>query len=403
MIQAIRFRSAVVALATAVLLLGACAGEEGGAPTPREEGTEAIRGDKGDLVIVGGALADDNTPVYQAVLDGRSGQGPLCVLPTASGSPESSMESYVSAFDALGGPGTARGILVTVDDPGRASDPSLAQELGACSGFFFTGGSQSRIADVFLPQGQETPAFQALRDRYEEGAVVSGSSAGAAILSDPMIAGGSSEASLQEGIRREEEGEGVWLREGFGFMDPGIVDQHFLARGRWGRLLVALLGFPEEDLGFGIDENTALVVRGDTARVVGVSGVVYLDAREARPEEDGNGGEGVVLYLLGDGDGVELAGGQVIRDASKPELGSFPAPSRESDEEDLFASWNLLETLYAFGVAPDSMISFRQEEHVLEFRKGPGFQASAREDMGVRDTPRGLFLGPLLLRVREES
>jgi cyanophycinase len=362
---------------------------------------EVRRGREGRLVIIGGALQSENTPVYRAVLEARWGEGPLCVLPTASGTPASSMEGYVDAFDALAGAGTAQGIYLTVDNRSEASDREMADRLRECSGFFFTGGVQSRILDVFLPEGESTPAYHALWERYQAGAVISGSSAGAAIMSDPMIAGGSSGGALREGIRSSGEGDGVWLTQGLGFLRLGLVDQHFLARGRWARLMVGVLGAPNDRLGFGIDENTALVVEGDSAWVVGESGVVFFDARSAAREDGGNGGYGIRTFLLGNGDGVDLRTGAVGWADGKAPIPEGTEPFASPDA-DLFSSWSLLRILFELASSPDRRLTFPQEGHFLEFRKEPGFRAVGWDGLGVQDTPAGLFLGPFVLSVWRE-
>ena len=311
------------------------------------------------------------------------------------------MEGYVQDFDALGGPGTAEGILLTVDNRAQALDPALVDRMRECSGFFFTGGVQSRVLDVLLPDGEPTPAYHALWERYQAGAVISGSSAGAAIMSDPMIGGGSSVDALGQGIQSREEAAGVWVTQGLGFLKEGLVDQHFLARGRWARLLVAVLGTEGDSLGFGIDENTALVVEGDSAWVVGESGVVFLDARSAAREDDGNGGYGVRLYLLGAGDGVDLRSGTVEWDVEKS-----PVPARAehfaNPEADLFTSWSLLSVLHELAISPDDRLTFHQDGHFLEFRKEPGFRAMSSDGLGVQGLPKGLFLGPFVLSAWRE-
>ena len=311
------------------------------------------------------------------------------------------MEGYVQDFDALGGPGTAEGILLTVDNRAQALDPGLADRMRECSGFFFTGGVQSRVLDVLLPDGEPTPAYHALWERYQAGAVISGSSAGAAIMSDPMIGGGTSVDALGQGIQSTEEAAGVWVTQGLGFLKEGLVDQHFLARGRWARLMVAVLGTEGDSLGFGIDENTALVVEGDSAWVVGESGVVFLDARPAAREDDGNGGYGVRLYLLGAGDGVDLRSGTVEWDVEKS-----PVPARaehfSNPEADLFSSWSLLSVLHELAISPDDRLTFHQDGHFLEFRKEPGFRAMSSEGPGVQGLPKGLFLGPFVLSAWRE-
>jgi len=356
--------------------------------------------------MVGGGLRAGNTAVYQAILDGREGEGPLCVLPTASAEPESSMESAVARLDELGGPGTAKGLLLTVDNPEDAWLPEVAEQIRSCSGFFFTGGVQTRIVRVFRPEEGDSPVFRALRERHGAGAVVSGSSAGAAIMTDPMTGGGTSVGALQEGIRwgeDEDEAGGVILEKGLGFLDRAFVDQHFLARGRWGRLLVAVLGVEDRQFGLGVDENTALVVRGDSAWVVGESGVIFLDTRGAILDEGGYGGTGVLLHLLGPGDGVHLGTGAVHWDATKTLL----TPTGEASQAvemamDLFERWTLLHFLAAAAVVPDSLFTYHQDGHVLEFLKAPDFQAKAWSGAGVEGTPRGLSVGPMVLGVRRE-
>ena len=371
-------------------------------PSSDDQGvTESRRGQEGRLVIIGGALQAENTPVYAAVLDARWGEGPLCVIPSASGTPSSSMEGYVDAFDALGGEGAAEGILLTVENRGEAQDEGMADRLRACSGFFFTGGSQSRILDVFLPDGEPTAAYHALWERYQAGAVVAGSSAGAAIMSDPMIAGGSSVGALRDGVRTGEDGDGVWLTRGLGFLKRGLVDQHFLARGRWGRLLVGVLASHDDSLGFGIDENTALVVEGDSAWVVGESGVLYLDARSAEREEEGNGGHGVRAFLLGEGDGVDLQTGVVRWSDEKDPLSETGRPFTGSDLE-LFSGGSLLRVLAELALSPDRRLTFHQEGHVMEFGKEPGFKAMGRVDPSGGTPAEDLFLGPFVLSVRRE-
>src|SRR4249919_3534109 len=78
----------------------------------------------GRLVIVGGALADSNAPVYRAILDGRLGKGPFCVFPTAAATPETSIDGSVKAFEKYSGSGTAKGLLISSAKPETARDPA---------------------------------------------------------------------------------------------------------------------------------------------------------------------------------------------------------------------------------------------------------------------------------------
>jgi cyanophycinase len=307
------------------------------------------------------------------------------------------MESAVSRIDAVGGPGAAVGVFLTVDSPEDAALPSTVATIRSCSGFYFSGGSQSRIVRVFRPDAGDSPAYQALWERYQEGAVVSGSSAGAAIMSDPMIGGGDSEGALHEGIRWEENGEGVLLMKGMGFLANPLIDQHSLARGRWFRMLTAVLGRDEYSFGTGIDENTALVVEGGSARVVGEAGVAFFDTRGATSPSGGQGVDGVTVFLLGPGDRLDLQTGVVAFNQEKPPVDLSAGPSGELGnlvELDLFGRWELLQLFAITTLSPESEFTLTQEGFDFRFRKGPGFEARAWEGLGPGGTSRGLSAGP---------
>ncbi|HSG09419.1 MAG TPA: cyanophycinase, partial [Longimicrobiales bacterium] len=286
-----------------VALLQGCAGDEYGG---REGGSagEPVQA-PGRLVIVGGGLQGANAEVYQAILAGRQGDGPLCVVPTASADAPASMESARTTLAGYADSASVKGILISTEDPSRAEDPAVVAEIASCSGFFFTGGVQTRVVDVFLPSGDTTAAYRALWDRWQAGAVVSGSSAGAAMMSGVMIASGASSDAVANGGVDEEDGDGVNIRSGMGFFKRAILDQHFLARGRIGRLVVSVLATDSLPLGLGIDENTALVVDGDTAWVAGASGVVVVDGRGAR-RTGSIRGSGIRVTLAGRGDVLDL-------------------------------------------------------------------------------------------------
>jgi cyanophycinase len=314
------------------------------------------------------------------------------------------MDSAVERIDAVGGPGSALGVFLSVDNPEDAALTATVETIRSCSGFYFSGGSQSRIVRIFRPDAGDSPAFESLWERYQEGAVVSGSSAGAAIMSDPMIGGGSSVGALHEGIRWEDDGEGVLLMKGLGFLTNPLIDQHSLARGRWFRMLTAVLGREEYFFGTGIDENTALVVEGDSARVVGEAGVAFFDIRGATAPSDGQGIEGVTVFLLGPGDHLDLETGTVSFNQDKPPVDPATGPSEELgdlSELDLFGRWELLRFFAITTLSPDSEFVLNQEGFNFQFRKGPGFQARAWEGLGPGGTSSGLSAGPYLFGYSE--
>lgn len=378
-----------VAAVFLVIVLQACGAGETGAV--------ADAADPGRLVIVGGALQADNAEVYSAVVAGRDGDGPLCVIPTASSDPAEAIEGTVARLTEYGGSDSAKGVLLSTDEPERALDSAVATELRGCSGFYFTGGSQSRILDVFLPQGDTTQAYRALWQRWKEGAVVAGSSAGAAMMSRVMISGGSSDEAVSEGLADGPEADGVRMRSGMGFFEP-ILDQHFLARGRIGRLVVAVTRGDAPPVGFGIDENTAMVVDGDSAVVVGTSGVVLVDGRAARSATS-NGGSEVVVHLAGAGDVVDLRSFEVRRRTAKTalpmEVGSLEPP------EDPFARWAFLHLLHDLASTSATEASFELPGATLRIVEAEDFSASVSGSSGgPEDTPRGLSAGPFLVELR---
>lgn len=366
--------------------------EQGETPSDIEEAAEP-----GRLVIVGGALQPDNAAVYSAVVGGRSGDGPICVIPTASSDPVEAIDGAVETLTEYGGSGSAKGILISTDNPGRARDPAVASELAGCSGFYFTGGSQSRILDVFLPEGDTTEAYRALWKRWREGAVVAGSSAGAAMMSRVMISGGSSDEAVIQGVADAPDADGLRLRPGMGFFEP-ILDQHFLARGRIGRLIVAVGHAEAPPIGLGIDENTALVVEGDSAVVVGASGVVVVDGRAARVAESTSGLD-VTVRLAGAGDVIDLRSFDIRRGSDKTAL-----PVEEATlelPEDPFARWAFLHLIHDLASSSAAEASFDLPGVTLRFIKAPDFSAAVSGmSGGVEGTPLGLSAGPLRVELR---
>ena len=401
-----------------VPLLVGCGGD--GAPAPSVD-------DPGRLVIVGGALDAENAPVYHAVLEALD--GPLCVLPTASGVPEESMTTAVERFAAYAaeraegsGARNVVGLWITTDNADAASDPGMVGRLSGCAGYWFVGGSQSRIVQTFRPGGGITPAYEALMTRWREGAVVAGTTAGAAMMSSASIAGGASDDALAIGVVRhdddgagEADGPGVWIRDGMGFVPWAIVGQHHLARGRWGRLVVAAI--EERRLALGIDENTALVVDGGAAHVIGASSVLVVDPAAASRGADPVTATGVRLELLGPGDRLDIVSRAVVRPGEgRVALTPDPVPASGTAEQegpdgrpsvgavppDPFARWALLRVLHGFAVGEVARVSLDGGARRLDLRAGPDFQGFLPESAPMLPEPGlpgGLSAGPVLLDV----
>ncbi len=333
----------------------------------------AALADPGALVIVGGALAPDNEAIYRAILDRRLSGKPICVLPTASGQPRRSMTSYVKDFRRYGGAGAAEGVAITTLKSHRTAEPKTVKRLEGCGGVFFTGGDQSRIADVLRPGGEPSPADTAIRQLRARGGVVAGTSAGAAMMSDPMIGGGSSSEAFEHGVTPQGDSLGVWVRDGMGFLPPALVDQHCLARGRLGRLLVATAEDGMRRFGICVDEDTALVVDGGQARVVGASSVAVLDL-EGTSRTAGRGFRDGRLWLLGDGDRIDLGSGRATPNRAKTDW----VPERLEPVAVPADPW-VRDALHRFvisfaGSANDSA-SLGDAPAALALRKGEDFRA----------------------------
>ena len=227
------------------------------------------------LVIIGGRFEADNRPVFEAMRELSGGR--IAVLPTASGDPREAGKKTRDSFRAYG---IASEVVPLDKDNYRtaAFDPKLVALLERYGSFYFTGGDQALIVQALVQDGQATPALGAIRRAWAAGGLVSGSSAGAAIMSDPMItSGGSIEALAYPSAEAPHETR-LSVGPGLGFFPLGLVDQHFLQRGRLGRLVAAMHATGWRH-GFGIDENTAMVIEGGVLRVLGETGLIHVDAR----------------------------------------------------------------------------------------------------------------------------
>lgn len=218
---------------------------------------------RGPLVIIGGAedREGDCTVLREFVRRAGGVQARIVVLTAATTRPREVGDDYIRVFERLG----AESIRVIDTEYREDADRQEAVEpIEQATGIFFTGGDQARI--IGLIKGSRLD--EAIRVRHAQGAVIGGTSAGAAMMPDTMIVEGDSATNPRV--------DAVDLGPGMGFL-PGIaVDQHFSQRGRLGRLISALVQQPAI-FGIGIDENTAVIVDGDEFEVVGQGSVTVVD------------------------------------------------------------------------------------------------------------------------------
>lgn len=215
----------------------------------------------GTLVIIGGHEDRTGDEHILADLVERAGRGRIVVCTTASELPDESFDDYRKAFGKLG----AREIVhLNVRTRAEALTDGAAEVVAKAKAVLFSGGDQLRLTS----QLGDTPVFQAIHDHFVDGGVVAGTSAGASALSDTMLVSGDGEQS--------PKAANVEMAPGFGFVSSIVIDQHFAARGRVGRLIACVAQNPKS-LGIGVDENTALVVKRLRCEVIGEGAVYVID------------------------------------------------------------------------------------------------------------------------------
>jgi cyanophycinase len=218
-------------------------------------------GIKGSLLICGGGLLPDE--IIERFLELAGGEeAHIVVIPTASRKADTESAAPPWKEDAV-----ASVHVLHTRRQEQANEESFVEPLKRATGVWFGGGQQSRIADAYLGTAVERELYEVL----ERGGVVAGTSAGAAIQSKQMITGGKSKAKLGTG---------------FDLLPGSVIDQHFLRRERKQRLLGVLRQHPGL-VGFGVDEGTALEVRGRRLRVLGESTVtVCLSPGKHKPAKE---------------------------------------------------------------------------------------------------------------------
>jgi cyanophycinase len=240
---------------------------------------------RGWIVPIGGAENKENDPRILERFIAVSGgpEADVVVIPTASRLHETGPR-YESLFRELG----ARRVTVMDFDTRRdCQEPGRLKRLEEATGIFFTGGNQLRLTTLL----GGTPVAKLVRRRNASGVTVGGTSAGASILSEHMIAFGDEGSSVISGSVR--------LAPGLGLTNRFVIDQHFRQRDRLGRLITALAYNPFA-VGIGLDEDTAAFISPDeTLEVEGSGGVTVVDASEVTFSSMDSVTEGQPVCMLG--------------------------------------------------------------------------------------------------------
>ena len=260
---------------------------------------------KGKLLIVGGAQTHEIEKKFIELAGGPDAR--IIIIPNAGSEPKLNSEIEQKTFNKLGA--KADYILFTRE---TADDEANLKKMDWANAVFFTGGDQSDLTRDMLG----TKLLQKVFDTYNNGGVVGGSSAGAAVMSEVMITGNELVHNDSTSSFVTIEKNNIETKKGFGFLKTVIIDQHFLKRKRHNRTIASLIEHPNL-FGIAIDESTAIIVYpDDTFEVFGSNQVLVYDptnGKNIREDKKGNLGiSNMKLQVLINGDKFDLKSKEVI-------------------------------------------------------------------------------------------
>jgi cyanophycinase len=240
---------------------------------------------RGWIVPIGGAENKENDRhILERFIRVSGGENAdIVVIPTASRMHETGPR-YEKLFNELG---AAQVTVMDFDTRRDCQEAGRLRRIEEATGIFFTGGNQLRLTTLL----GGTPVAKLIRSRNARGVTVGGTSAGASILSEHMIAFGDEGSAVISGSVR--------LAPGLGLTNRFIIDQHFRQRDRLGRLITALAYNPFA-VGIGLDEDTAAFIGpDDIIEVEGSGGVTVVDASEVSYSSIGEVDDGQPVSVLG--------------------------------------------------------------------------------------------------------
>ena len=256
---------------------------------------------KGKLFIIGGG--DKPPEMLKRIIDesGISSGGYAVILPMSSSEPEASA-LYAKDLFVEAGLENIFAINCTLEN---VNSPAKADSIRLANLVYITGGDQARFMDIVA--GSEVE--KAIHGAYENGALIAGTSAGAALMSKIMITGNQLKFPDYTATFSVIETDNIETREGLGLIPEVIIDQHFLIRSRHNRLITAILQFPGTK-GIGIDESTAILVTGYHAEVIGLSQVlVYTPSSRKVKKHNGKlGADNIRLDIYMAGESFSIKG-----------------------------------------------------------------------------------------------
>lgn len=221
----------------------------------------------GKLFIIGGG---NRSPGLMKTLAATAAFGPndyTVVLPMSGESPDTSFFYFKEDFQ----PFCATQLVNFNFTKQKSTDKSWLDSLANARLIFITGGDQERFMNIVL----NTPIYEAIHRAYAHGATIAGTSAGAAVMSQHMITGKELTDTVSRNTYPKLQAKNMDIKEGLGLLTTAVIDQHFVVRSRYNRLLTAIATYPDLAC-IGIDEATAIIVEGKKITVAGESQVVLI-------------------------------------------------------------------------------------------------------------------------------
>jgi cyanophycinase len=283
----------------------------------------------GTLFAIGGAEAKlRRRTVLEAFVAAAGGSDArIAVVSSASSLGVQVVEVYKGVFTSLG----AREVIsLRPESRTQAQDPDLVEPLGKVSAIFLSGGNQLKLSSFITG----TPFGDAIQEAYQRGAVVGGTSAGASILAEHMVAFGAGGSTPKQRMSQ--------LSAGLGLLRGVVIDQHFEQRNRYGRLLSLVAQSPSL-LGLGVDEDTAAVIHdGSRLTVVGRGAVTVVDGQHlisnafAAKRTTPLLMSGAVIHILPDGSQFDLTSRTLLaHETAVPDPEVLESRAAEADVRDL--------------------------------------------------------------------
>ncbi|MDA3865832.1 MAG: cyanophycinase [Salinivirgaceae bacterium] len=254
---------------------------------------------KGSLFIIGGGKRPVSLVQNMIKLSGVDKQGYIVILPMSSSEPDTSAWYAKRQFTQQ----EIHNVTAFNFEKGKTPKQVWLDSLRNATMIYISGGDQNKFMDVVL----NSPIYEAMHTAYSNGAMIAGTSAGAAVMSKKMITGNEHKHPEYTGDFRTIEAENIEIAEGMGFTDKIIVDQHFIWRMRMNRLISVAIEHPEA-LAIGIDESTAIYVKNEKFKIYGKSQVIVID-NQSKSQQANNGllgAQNMKLHVLLPGEELKL-------------------------------------------------------------------------------------------------